>query len=341
MAPACGVGWPMQPNDQIVVVGAGSLGRLTERRIRDCSSRRTVLGHLRVGGEPLDARLGKPLLGNAGELESILNRHVVDEIYFASNGLDVAPEIQRAIATCERLGIPFALPACGGYRIARAALTHPEAAPDGYVHYLSVRRKPLQRALKRLLDIIVSATALLVLAPLLVAAALAVKLTSPGPILFAQERVGMRGRHFRMLKFRSMTANAEQLKAELLHKNERSGPAFKLRSDPRVTPVGRWLRKYSIDELPQLLNVLRGEMSLVGPRPAIPEEVSHYAAWQRRRLSVRPGLTCVWQVSGRDAVSFGSWMVMDMRYIDHWNLGEDLKLILRTLPVVVTGKGAS
>ena len=151
----------------------------------------------------------------------------------------------------------------------------------------------------------------------------------------------MRGRPFRMLKFRSMTANAEQLKAELLHKNERSGPAFKLRSDPRVTSVGRWLRKYSIDELPQLLNVLRGEMSLVGPRPALAEEVSHYAAWQRRRLSVRPGLTCVWQVSGRDAVSFGSWMVMDMRYIDHWSLGEDLKLILRTLPVVVTGKGAS
>jgi len=331
----------MQSIDQILVVGAGPLGRLTERRIRDRKGRRRVLGHLSFRDEPLDTRLGRPLLGDVAELEGILNRHVVDEVYFAPNGLDTAAEIQRAIATCERLGVPFALPACGGYRIARAALTHPAAAPDGYVHYLSVRRKPLQRAIKRLLDILVSAMALVVLAPILVAAALAVALTSPGPIFFAQERVGMRGRPFRMLKFRSMLVNAEQLKAELLHRNERSGPAFKLRGDPRVTRVGRWLRKYSVDELPQLVNVLRGEMSLVGPRPALPDEVAHYAAWQRRRLSVRPGLTCVWQVSGRDAVSFGSWMVMDMRYIDHWSLGKDLRLILRTLPVVVTGKGAS
>jgi exopolysaccharide biosynthesis polyprenyl glycosylphosphotransferase len=299
------------------------------------------MGHLRLGSEPLDARLGRPLLGSVDELENILNRHVVDEIYFAPNGQDAALAIQRAIATCERLGVPFALPACGGYRIARAALSHPAAAPDGYVHYLSVRRKPLQRALKRLLDIVVSAAALAVLLPILLTAALAVALTSPGPVFFAQQRVGMRGRHFRMLKFRSMRVDAEKLRSELQHRNERSGPAFKLRDDPRVTRVGRWLRKYSIDELPQLVNVLRGEMSLVGPRPALPEEVAHYAAWQRRRLSVRPGLTCVWQVSGRDAVSFGSWMVMDMRYIDHWSLGEDLMLILRTLPVVVSGKGAS
>ncbi len=145
-----------------------------------------------------------------------------------------------------------------------------------------------------------------------------------------------------MLKFRSMVVNAEALKPGLLSSNEQTGPVFKLQKDPRVTRVvGRFLRRYSIDELPQLVNVLLGEMSLVGPRPALPEEVVLYAAWQRRRLSVRPGITCVWQVSGRNAVSFGSWMVLDMRYIDHWSLAEDLRLILRTVPAVLTGRGAS
>ena len=327
--------------DQILVAGAGPLGRLTERELRDAKKRRTVVGHVRLRDEPIDPRLGAPVLGNLRELDDILNRRVVDEVYFAPSTPPDPLEMQRAIATCEGLGVPFALPACGGYRLARAVVADRRAAPDGYFHYLSVRQKPLQRAVKRVIDVLVSLAALVVLAPLLLLAALAVKLTSPGPILFGQQRVGMRGRAFHMLKFRSMVSNAEALKAQLLERNERSGPAFKLAKDPRITPVGRFLRKYSVDELPQLWNVLRGEMSLVGPRPALPEEVARYAAWQRRRLSVRPGLTCVWQVSGRNDVSFTSWMVLDMRYIDHWSLAEDLRLILRTVPVVVTGRGAS
>jgi lipopolysaccharide/colanic/teichoic acid biosynthesis glycosyltransferase len=144
-----------------------------------------------------------------------------------------------------------------------------------------------------------------------------------------------------MLKFRSMVVNAEELKAKLAAQNEQGGPVFKMKRDPRVTKVGRFIRKFSVDELPQLVNVLRGEMSIVGPRPPVPSEVAKYEAWQRRRLSVRPGLTCVWQVSGRNQISFEEWMLLDMRYIDNWSLSQDIQLILKTFPVVFTGRGAS
>lgn len=186
-----------------------------------------------------------------------------------------------------------------------------------------------------------SVCALVALSPLLLTAAAAVKLTSRGPVLFRQQRVGMHGRVFSMLKFRSMVVDAEARKAALVAQNERGGPVFKMKRDPRVTAVGRFIRKYSIDELPQLVNVLRGDMSIVGPRPPIPSEVARYDAWQRRRLSVRPGLTCVWQVSGRDRIGFTEWMLLDLRYIDHWSLAGDLSLIARTVPVVITGRGAS
>ncbi|HEX8789525.1 MAG TPA: sugar transferase, partial [Polyangiaceae bacterium] len=139
----------------------------------------------------------------------------------------------------------------------------------------------------------------------------------------------------------SMVVDAEKLKAALEKQNEQTGPVFKMANDPRITPIGRFIRKYSIDELPQLVNVLRGDMSIVGPRPPLPSEVARYEAWQRRRLSVRPGLTCVWQVSGRDRIGFAEWMLLDLRYIDHWSLACDLSLIARTIPVVLTGSGAS
>jgi lipopolysaccharide/colanic/teichoic acid biosynthesis glycosyltransferase len=144
-----------------------------------------------------------------------------------------------------------------------------------------------------------------------------------------------------MFKFRTMIVDAERLKEELEQRNEQTGPVFKMKNDPRVTTIGRILRKHSIDELPQLINVLRGDMSVVGPRPPLPKEVALYEGWQRRRLSVRPGLTCIWQVSGRNQISFEEWMFLDMRYIDHWSLREDLSLILQTFPVVLTGRGAS
>jgi exopolysaccharide biosynthesis polyprenyl glycosylphosphotransferase len=211
------------------------------------------------------------------------------------------------------------------------------------MHFLNVEHKPFQMVCKRLFDIASSAFALWVLSPILLMTALLVKVTSRGPIFFKQQRVGMHGRTFSMLKFRSMVINAEELKLKLMAQNEQSGPVFKIQKDPRITPFGRFIRKFSIDELPQLINVLRGEMSVVGPRPPLPSEVAQYEPWQRRRLSVRPGLTCLWQVSpsGRNSVGFQEWMYLDMQYIDHWSLGRDFNLILKTVPVVFTGKGAS
>jgi exopolysaccharide biosynthesis polyprenyl glycosylphosphotransferase len=331
------------PARPVLIVGTGPLGRHTALEIREAAQRSEatqVIGFLRYAGETVTDRLPSPVLGDAGDLDTVLKQQVVDEVLLAGQRDAHHDEMQRAIAVCERFGVPFAIPA-RGFRFVRAEPVHRRAIGDGYIHYLSVRHKPLQLATKRAIDILVSCTALLVLSPLLLLIALLVKATSRGPILFKQERVGQYGRTFNMLKFRSMVSNAEALKARLLAQNEQGGPVFKMKRDPRVTPVGRFIRKYSIDELPQLINVLRGEMSLVGPRPPIPSEVARYEAWQRRRLSVRPGLTCVWQVSGRNRISFEDWMYLDMQYIDHWSLARDLELIARTVPVVLTGRGAS
>jgi exopolysaccharide biosynthesis polyprenyl glycosylphosphotransferase len=324
----------------VLIVGIGPLGRHTGLEIRDASDGRKAIGFLRFDRQSIHDRLPAPVLGDAKDLEGVLKEYVVDEVYLAGQRDADHIEMQRAITVCERFGIPFALPAAG-FRFARAEALHKQAVADGYIHYRSVRQKPVQYAVKRAIDILASAAALTLLSPLLVAVTILVKVTSRGPVLFRQVRVGQFGRQFHMLKFRSMVVNAEELKAKLLAQNEQQGPVFKMKRDPRVTPIGRFIRKYSIDELPQLLNVLRGEMSLVGPRPPVPAEVAKYEAWQRRRLSVRPGLTCVWQVSGRNEISFEEWMYLDMQYIDHWSLRQDLELMVRTVPVVLTGRGAS
>lgn len=331
--------WKARPPVEVLIIGIGPLGRLTGQGIEGQRDRH-LIGYLRFEDEPPHRRSREPLLGVASELEATLRERVVDDVYFASTSGEHAAAVQAGIQTCEELGIPFALPAYA-YRLARARPSSESATADGYTHFLSVQRKPVQLAMKRLFDILASGAALVLLSPLLLGTALAVKLTSPGDVLFRQERVGLSGRRFHMLKFRSMVANAEALKETLLAVNEQAGPVFKMRRDPRVTAVGRFTRRYSIDELPQLLNVLRGEMSIVGPRPPLPSEVARYEAWQRRRLSVRPGLTCVWQVSGRNDISFGDWMLLDLRYIDHWNLAHDFDLIWRTVPVVFSGRGAS
>ena len=174
---------------------------------------------------------------------------------------------------------------------------------------------------------------------LTLAAAIAVRIESEGPLLFRQIRAGRNGRKFTMLKFRSMVVDAEKLRAKLDHLNEMDGPVFKIRHDPRITKVGRFIRKTSIDELPQLFNVLFGDMSLVGPRPPLPSEVAQYQPWQRRRLSVKPGITGPWQVSGRNEISFEEWMRMDLEYIDNWSLWLDIKIILKTVPKVFKGSG--
>jgi exopolysaccharide biosynthesis polyprenyl glycosylphosphotransferase len=196
-------------------------------------------------------------------------------------------------------------------------------------------------AVKRAIDIAGSSVGLALSLPVFAIAALAIRVTSPGPVLFRQQRCGLNGRSFEMLKLRTMCVDAEQRLADILHLNEMDGPAFKVREDPRVTKVGRLLRRMSLDELPQLWNVLRGDMSLVGPRPAMPHEVAQYETNERRRLSMRPGLTCLWQVSGRNSIPFETWVKLDLLYIDTWSLSNDVRILVRTIPAVLSGSGAS
>ena len=217
---------------------------------------------------------------------------------------------------------------------------HVEEFDDEYVVTLFREQMLMQLLLKRLIDAVLSMVVLMILFPLLVVVAVLIKFTSPGPVLFIQNRVGMNQRQFKLYKFRSMVADAEERKFAIAHLNERDGPAFKIENDPRTTRIGRFLRRTSIDELPQLFNVLSGEMSLVGPRPPLPEEVQRYSWLFRKRLSVKPGITCIWQVSGRNAVSFDRWMEMDHEYIENWSLWLDILILARTIRVVVMGKGA-
>jgi lipopolysaccharide/colanic/teichoic acid biosynthesis glycosyltransferase len=196
-------------------------------------------------------------------------------------------------------------------------------------------------AAKRLLDIVGAGGLLLLTSPLLLVLAAVVKLTSPGPVIFTQERAGFHGRRFRMYKFRTMVADAERIREQVAHLNEMSGPVFKAADDPRLIAAGRWLRKLPLDELPQLVNVLKGEMSLVGPRPLPLYEAARIKGAQRRRLAMRPGITGPWQVAGRNMVDFDEWMRMDLLYVDQWSLTLDVKILVRTIPVVLSGTGAS
>lgn len=202
-------------------------------------------------------------------------------------------------------------------------------------------RKRIYEISKRAIDIIGAGSGLLLLSPVIAIVACAVKFTSKGPVFFSQKRVGKNGELFDMYKFRSMVVNAEELKEKLAHQNEMSGPMFKMKDDPRVTKVGRFIRKTSLDELPQLWNVLKGEMSLVGPRPSLPKEVAQFENWMCKRLTVKPGLTCYWQVSGRNNIGFEEWMRLDNKYVDERNLWIDIKLIFKTVLVLFGDKNAS
>ena len=200
--------------------------------------------------------------------------------------------------------------------------------------------RPGYQIVKRIIDVIGSAVLLLVLSPIFLLIAICIRIDSPGPVIFRQKRLGLGGRGFVFYKFRSMCVDAETSREKILHLNEVSGPIFKIRNDPRITRVGRWLRRYSLDELPQLLNVLKGDMSFVGPRPPLPCEVENYEDWHLRRLSVVPGITCLWQVSGRSKLSFDDWVRLDLQYIDSRSLWLDIRILLKTIPAVISGEGA-
>lgn len=297
-----------------------------------------VLGLLRPAHSALEEGSGgPPVLGTTADLARVLHEHSVDSVLLAP-GQQTFEEIQRLIQVCETEGVEAWLLA-DFFRtsIARAHVDQFQDRP--VLVFRSTPTLSWALVMKRIMDIAGALLLLVLLSPLLLAVALAVKLTSPGPVLFRQQRCTLHGRIFTMLKFRTMVADAEQKRSLLEERNEVSGPVFKMRDDPRVTPVGRFLRRHSLDELPQLFNVLAGDMSLVGPRPPIPSEVAKYENWQRRRLSMRSGLTCLWQVSGRNNLSFEDWMRLDLEYIDHWSLGLDLEILVKTPLAVLRGTG--
>jgi exopolysaccharide biosynthesis polyprenyl glycosylphosphotransferase len=270
-------------------------------------------------------------------LPGLLERQVIDEVVFAVDSQRLAG-LEDVMLVCDEDGVRT--------RVAVDFFPHvnSEVYLDrfGQVPLLTFAAAPhdeIRLFAKRAIDVALAAAALVLLAPVMLLVALAIRATSPGPAIFSQERCGLNGRRFTFYKFRSMVANAEDLKAGLEHLNQKQ-VAFKIRNDPRATLVGRYLRRFSIDEWPQLWNVLKGDMSLVGPRPAVPNEVERYQRWQRRRLRMRPGLTCLWALEGRDALDFESWMRKDMEYIDNWSLSLDWKIMLLTIPRVLLGKGA-
>lgn len=275
-----------------------------------------------------------------GTLVKAIHHHSVGRVIFAFGG-ETPPSLQNCIAACETEGVEAWIAA----DFVRTSIARPAYDTLGPTPMLVLKVTPeLSWALllKGVMDRVGAFLGILLLSPLLLLIALAIKLTSPGPVIFKQRRAGLHGRPFTMLKFRSMRVGAEAERASLEARNEMSGPVFKMGEDPRITPLGRWLRKSSIDEFPQLFNVLLGHMSLVGPRPLPLYEVDNFEMTAyRRRLSMKPGLTCLWQISGRSMVrDFKEWVRLDVQYIDNWSLALDVKILLKTIPVVLFGIGA-
>lgn len=281
-----------------------------------------------------------PFLGAIGELENVLRTHVVDEVFVFLPIKSFYEDIGAILRLCESAGVEVRLPTnFFSLKLAKSAVSMYGDMP--VIDLYTSPKMGFQLVLKRFIDIAASLVLLLAFSPFFALAAVLIKVTSPGPVFFRQPRLGYNGRLFDCLKFRTMVENAEELKETLSHLNEVSGPVFKIKNDPRVTKVGRTLRKTSMDELPQLINVLKGEMSLVGPRPPVPSEVKQYDLSQLRRLSVKPGITCLWQVNGRSSVAFEKWMELDREYIDHWSLWLDFKILAKTIPAVLSGSGAA
>jgi exopolysaccharide biosynthesis polyprenyl glycosylphosphotransferase len=279
-----------------------------------------------------------PCLGTIRNMESVLGAEVIDEVIFVIEKGKLA-EYEDALLVAERHGVRAHVSLdIFPHVLARPVLEELDGIP--LLSFTTAPSNPFELAVKRAIDLVLALVLFFVTLPVQLFAAAAILLLSGAPVFFRQVRCGLNGRHFTLRKFRTMESGAEDRLAEISHLNEMTGPVFKVRRDPRLTTAGRLLRRLSIDELPQLWNVIVGDMSLVGPRPPLPDEVSRYEPWQRRRLSMKPGLTCLWQVSGRSELDFDRWMALDLKYIDTWSPLLDLKILLKTVPAVLSGRGA-
>jgi exopolysaccharide biosynthesis polyprenyl glycosylphosphotransferase len=269
-------------------------------------------------------------------LSAIIDEKTIDEVIYCKSIFD-QNEIQKFIYDCAEVGVVFRMQS----QLMNCVKMQSSLSFLNQMPFITFRNTPdnyLALKMKSFLDYVISLMVLIVLSPFMAIIAILIKLDG-GPVFFLQKRMGLNGRRFLCYKFRTMVVNAENLKESLMSQNEQDGPVFKIKNDPRITPIGRFLRKTSLDELPQFINVLKGNMSIVGPRPPIPSEVKQYERWQNRRLSMKPGITCIWQVSGRNNIPFDQWMKLDMQYIDNWSLKLDLIILIKTFKVVLTGDG--
>jgi exopolysaccharide biosynthesis polyprenyl glycosylphosphotransferase len=284
---------------------------------------------------------GFTLVCNCAGLADFLRHNVVDEISIHLPLGSFYARSSEVVSLCELHGILMRFKS-DVFGLKTARWRAEEFDGEYYVASYSGTASRWPRIVKRLLDVTISSVLLIISFPVFITTAIAIKLTSPGPMFFAQDRIGLNKRRFRIYKFRTMIPNAEKVIGKLETRNEMAGPVFKMRNDPRITPIGRLLRRASIDELPQLLNVLNGDMSLVGPRPLPVRDYRGFNEdWQRRRFSVKPGITCLWQVNGRNSIPFDQWMLLDLQYMDEWSLWLDFKILAKTVPVVLKGSGAA
>ena len=330
----------MSQDKQAVIVGSGPRAqRVADIILRSPELQTNIVGFFDYNREDLWRYRDIPLLGHPGDLVSIGMTQQIDAVIIAVEPEEI-PLTRELFHAAEQMGVTL----CVMPDFYESAIARPRTMWLNGTSTLVYRAVPENKVAifaKTVVDRIGAVAGLILASPIMLLTAIAIKLDSRGPVLFTQRRTGLNGRVFNLYKFRTMCDDAERLKSKLRHANEMTGPVFKMKSDPRITAVGKLLRKFSIDELPQFINVLRGEMSLVGPRPPLPSEVEQYEPWQRRRLSVKPGVTCTWQVSGRNRIDFEEWMHLDLQYIDNWSLWQDTKILARTIPAVFKGDGAS
>jgi len=278
------------------------------------------------------------IIGTLKDISKILHRHAVDEVIFVVPRLRLN-HIENAVNACETEGIKATIAVdLFDLKIARAHPTDIDGIP--LLTFETTVAKEWQLFVKRAMDVVLSGLGIIILSPLLLIVAVLIKLTSSGPVFFKQHRLGLNGRKFVLYKFRTMYKGAQEILSKVENLNEMDGPDFKKKKIHWITPVGRLIRKFSIDEFPQLFNVFVGHMSLIGPRPTVPDEVSLYRSWQRRRFSMKPGITCLWQIRGRNKIGFEEWMKLDLEYLDNWSLWVDFKILIKTIPVVLFGIGA-
>jgi exopolysaccharide biosynthesis polyprenyl glycosylphosphotransferase len=290
----------------------------------------------------LQAKYEKTIIMLPGKFMKVLNDlmdgDLIDEVLYLKTRVNTA-EVREIIRSCEEVGVTFKL------RISESMIKltnafKSEIAEEKFLTFTNIPHNPYQLKIKKVMDVIISLLVIVAFSPIFLIIALAIKLTSKGPVIFKQGRVGLRGRPFDLYKFRTMVANAEAIKRQLEDKNEVDGPVFKIKDDPRVTKVGKFLRRSGLDELPQLFNVLKGEMSLIGPRPPLQSETLQYKRWQLRRLSVKPGLSCFWQIKPeRNNIRFDKWMELDLAYIDNWSIRLDLMILFKTVGTVFKRTG--